>query len=106
MQLDPPFLIVESKLTKYLLITLLKDDKSNYLGLAGYTISNWPILEKDLLALTELDNAVYEGTTVFGHSYSITGRLIGPNGRSLLVKTIWMREKKTGFTKFITLYPP
>ena len=106
MQLEPPFLIVESKITHYLLVYLPKDDKSNYLKLAGYGIENWPILEKDLLALVAGGDAILENSSVYGESFSITGSLVGPNGRRLMVKTIWMKEKKTGFTKFITLYPP
>jgi hypothetical protein len=106
MTLEPPFFLAESKLTEYLLVQLSKDDKSNYLRLAGYELHNWSTLEQDLLNLATIGNAVYESTTVFGDSFSVTGSLIGPNGRSLIVKTIWMKEKKTGFTKFITLYPP
>jgi len=104
--LEPPFLIAESKLTHYLLVPLPKDDKSNYLRLAGYQMDNWPILKRDLLTLAETNKAVFEGATVFGNSFSIIGTLTGPNGRSLVVKTIWMKENKTGFAKFITLYPP
>ena len=106
MKLEPPFLLVETKLTNYLLIPLLKNDKSNYLRLAGYQLDNWQILEKDLLALAETSDATFETSSVFGDSYSVVGILTGPNGRSLSIKTIWMKEKRTGFTKFITLYPP
>jgi len=106
MKLEPPFLLAESKLTNYLLIPLPKDDKSNYLRLAGYEIDNWPVLKDDLMKLVETEDALLERATVFGDTFSIIGNLTGPNGRLLLVKAIWMKENKTGFTKFITLYPP
>jgi hypothetical protein len=106
MTLEPPFLLAESKLINYLLIPLPRDDKSNYLRLAGYQLDNWQLLAKDLLTLVEASDATFEGNSVFGDSYSIVGDLTGPNARSLSVKTIWMKEIKTGFTKFITLYPP
>jgi hypothetical protein len=57
MKLEPPFSIAESKLTQYLLVPLLKNDKSNYLRLAGYEITNWPILEKDLQKLVQTEEA-------------------------------------------------
>lgn len=41
-------LISETKLTKYLLVLLPKDDKSQFLAQAGYTIENWQQLEQDL----------------------------------------------------------
>lgn len=106
MTLEPPFLISESKLTNYLLVFLPRDDKSNYLRLAGYELHNWQILKKDLLALVETEEAVSESVGIYGETFSIISHLTGPNGRQLTVKTIWMTEKKTGFTKFITLYPP
>lgn len=106
MKLEPPFLLAESKLTNYLLISLPQDDKANYLRLAGYQLDNWQILQRDLLTLVETSDATFEMSPVFGDSLSIVDSLTGPNGRSLLVKTIWMKENKTGFTKFITLYPP
>lgn len=106
MQLEPPFLLEENKITQYLLVYLPKDDKSNYLKMAGYGTENWLTLKQDLLALVAVGDAIHESTSVYGESFSITGLLVGPNGRELMVKTIWMKEKKTEFTKFITLYPP
>ncbi len=106
MKLLPPFFIAERKLTHYLLISLAKDDKSNYLKLAGYLPDNWPVLEKDLLWLVENEEAVFEKEHEYGFSFSITGQLTGPNGRLLQVKTIWIRDIDEEITKFITLYPP
>ena len=106
MYLEPPIHISERKLTHYLLIKLDRDDKSNYLSLAGYTLANWQLLERDLLNLTEGGNAIFERSSPFGDLFSVTGNLTGPNGRLLVVKTIWMAETKTSLTKFVTLYPP
>lgn len=41
----------------------------------------------------------------FGDVYEITGKLDGPNGKSLSVRSIWMNEYGTKLTKFITMYP-
>ncbi len=106
MKLNPPLQIDERKLTHYLLVFRDKDDKSNYLRSAGYELDNWPILEKDLLLLADTSDAVFVSNSVFGDSYEVVGSLTGPNERQLMVKSIWIQEKKTGFTKFITLYPP
>jgi hypothetical protein len=38
MKLEPPLHIDEHKLTHYLLVQLERDDKSNYLSLAGYEL--------------------------------------------------------------------
>jgi hypothetical protein len=43
--------------------------------------------------------------TEYGPKYRISGTLIGPNGRTLRVVTIWMTDDATGQTRFVTLYP-
>ena len=43
--------------------------------------------------------------TPYGEMYEIKGRLKGPNGKTLPVCTIWMVEKATETTKFVTMYP-
>ncbi len=106
MYLIPPLQIAERKLTHYLLVKLDKDDKLNYLSLAGYTPSGWQQLERDLITLAQTSEAIMERVSGYGVSYSVTGQLTGPNGRSLWVKTIWMRDDDEEITKFITLYPP
>ncbi len=106
MLLKPPFFIAPTKLTHYLLVPLAKDDKSNYLRLAGYSLDNWPVLEADLLSLIESTEAVFERQTDYGITYSVSGGLTGPNGRIIQIKTIWMWDEDEEITKFITLYPP
>ncbi len=41
----------------------------------------------------------------YGDKYRIVGALIGPNGRTLQVVSVWMIEAATRTTKFLTLYP-
>ena len=106
MNLEPPIRIDERKLTHYLLIKLDRDDKSNYLSLAGYDSTNWEQLTIDLMALATSDNATLERGNGYGVLYSVVGQLPGINGRSVWVKTIWMRDVDEEITKFITLYPP
>ena len=106
MKLEAPIHIAERKLTHYLLVFRDKDDKSNYLELAGYTVNNWHVLEQDLITFAHLGEAVPEGEDAYGPSFSITGELLGPNGRTLRIKTIWKRDNDEEITKFITLYPP
>ena len=95
--------IAEEKLTKYLLVLLPKDDKSQYLALAGYALENWQQLEKDLREQILSLEAVPIEMTRYGQKYSITGSLIGINGNAIRVKTIWIIENE--ITRFVTLFP-
>lgn len=105
MKLPENTLIAREKLTLYLLVWRKRNDKSRWLAQAGYTIENWQILENDLrIQILSLD-ATPTGSTEYGQMYEIRGKLVGPNGKSLSVCTIWMTESATGNTKFITMYP-
>ena len=101
--LDPDAEIAESKLTKYLLVLLAKDDKSQSLAVAGNTLENWQRLERDLREQILSLEAIPTQTTRYGQKYVVTGALSGPSGVAIRVKTIWIVAD--GTTRFITLFP-
>lgn len=104
MRLPPDTVIAHEKLADYLLRRREDHDKSGFLALAGYTAADAARLEADLRdQLLPLD-AVAAGENAYGWKFVIRGVLTGPNSRSLPVLSVWMREKATGATKFITLY--
>ena len=105
MKLSENALIAREKLTAYLLIPRKRNDKSKWLAGAGYTSENWQLLESDLRNQILSENARPGEKTEFGRMYEIRGTLVGPNGKKLSVLTVWMKEKETGYTKFITMYP-
>ena len=96
--------IAPEKLSAYLLRHREDHDKSGLLVLAGYTARDAVRLEKDIRAQRLPLEAVAAGEDRYGWKYILRGTLTGPNGRSLPVLSVWMREKATGLTKFITLY--
>ena len=97
--------IAAEKLTHYLLVYRARNDKSKWLGLAGYMLDNWSQLEADLRRQVLSQAAEKDETNQFGDVYRIECDLKGPNGRTLRAVTIWMQEHETGQTKFITMYP-
>ena len=106
MKLSRDAIIAEAKLTKYLLVWQDTDDKSKFLGQAGYTLENWQQLETDLRSqILPLKVVPSDKPNRFGDVYEIRGVLNGTNDVALAVVTIWMIEYETKVTKFITLYP-
>ena len=105
MKLSDDTLIAHEKLTQYLLVLKKRNDKAQWLAQAGYTIENWQILEIDIRNQILSANATPIEKTKYGQTYEIRHHLIGPNGKSLPVCTIWMTETATHNTKFITMYP-
>ena len=104
MKLPANTIIVREKVTRYLLVPQARGDKSAFLELAGYTLEDADQLLQDLRRQLSLD-AVPTKTTEFGQYYDIRGSLIGPNGVTLAVRTVWMTEHLSRVTKFVTLLP-
>ncbi len=93
------------KLTQYLLVPRTRADKSKFLARAGYSTENAEQLMADIRSQILPLDANDAGTTKFGDFFEIRGALLGPNGVSLRVKTIWIREHLRGNTRFVTLLP-
>ena len=105
MKLPDDSIIVPEKLTQYLLVQKKRNDKSKWLAQGGYTLENWTELATDLRdQILSLEATATENTR-YGQMCEIKGNLTGPTGRTLAVVTIWMTERATGVTKFITMYP-
>ena len=97
--------ISDRKLKEYLLSSRVEDDKSGFLAIAGYTASHWNELEADLRGLIRANEADLTRSTVYGDMYAVKGSLVGPNGRTLQIITVWIHLKATGETRFVTLVP-
>ena len=105
MKLPEDTLISVDKLTQYLLAFKKRNDKLQWLSKAGYAIDNWQTLEKDLREQIFTIDATPTEKTKYCQMFEISGELLGPNGMSLSVITIWMTENENKITKFITMYP-
>ncbi len=105
MKLPSDAIIATEKIKNYLLIPHTKGDKSKFLAMAGYTSSASDELLYDLRSQILPCDAVFEEMNEYGNTYSVRGVLTGPNGKSLDVVTIWMKEHLSETTKFITLFP-
>ena len=105
MKLPPAVFIDPRKITDYLLKPLEDSDKSAFLARAGYTEKNPEVLLSDIREQLLPLEAIDLGPFAFGRKYGITGRLTGPSGVTLRVKTIWAMVELTGQTRFVTLIP-
>ncbi|MGA2231440.1 MAG: DUF6883 domain-containing protein [Tepidisphaeraceae bacterium] len=105
MKIPPDAQIVRDKLTKYLLVRRLKDDKSGYLSRAGFGISDPDALEAAIRQVISQRDATVDRANEHGTYYNVRGELTGPNGRRLPVILIWLC-RLDGMFSFITLVPP
>lgn len=105
MKIPDNAVIPEEKLTRYLLVPRLKDDKAKYLAQAGFTQAN---PEELLIAIRQLiatNEAVEDNINEYGVFYLVEGNLKGVNNRNLAVATVWLQSKYHESFRFITLKP-
>jgi hypothetical protein len=98
-------IIPEEKITRYLLVPRIKDDKSKFLAQAGFTQDNPEELLKAIKQLVMTTEAVKDSTNEYGTFYIIEGNLEGVNGHELTVVTVWLQSKNDESFRFITLKP-
>jgi hypothetical protein len=97
--------IAQEKATRYLLVRQARGDKSAFLEQAGYTVQDPDRLLADLRTQLLLHEAAPLQSNQFGQYYEIRSGLRGPNGRVLAIRSIWMTERLSNITKFVTLIP-
>lgn len=105
MKLPADAVLAAAKATRYLLVRQTRGEKSAFLASGGYTLENADQLLSDLRTQILPLDATSLHSTAFGQFYEIRGPLIGPNGVTLQIRSIWLKEKLSGVTKLITLIP-
>ncbi len=105
MKIPSDALIAEEKFLRYLLVKRDYDDKSDYLGLAGFTTANYKKLIDEIRKLVSEIDAIEDRSGEYGTFYKVTGKVTGPVGVSIKVTTVWLKRKVDGLFQFITLIP-
>jgi hypothetical protein len=96
--------IASEKLQRYLLVRRAWDDKSKYLGTAGFTLSNPDLLETAIRQLATSVESRQDGFNEYGIFWRTEGHLLGPIAE-LPVVLIWLQWGLDGSTHFVTLKP-
>jgi hypothetical protein len=105
MQIPPDADIPIRKLTHYLLVAQLKDDKSKFLARGGFVLENHSELEHAIRRLAAEQPAYEDRADKFGRYYRVDGWLTGVNNRSLPVTLVWIQWDFDGSFHFVTLKP-
>lgn len=94
------------KLTDYLLSQThpIGKSKAAWFGVLGYKQSDWQLLQADLTQLA-FEDAVLLSETQYGQKYGISSILIGPNGKSGKVMTVWIIISGHKIPRLVTAYP-
>ncbi len=79
--------------------------KARFFAALGYSADEWQALEADL-RIQHLSQPAQPGPSVpNGQPYTIRAILMGPNGQSASVLSVWFVRSQTGVPHFVTAYP-
>jgi hypothetical protein len=98
-------IIPDAKITHYLLVQKARNDKSKFLAQAGLTQENPDALKSAIQRQSRVAEAIEDGSNEYGDFYRVVGNLVGANGVSLSVVTIWIQKQSDGKVQFVTLKP-
>jgi hypothetical protein len=95
------------KLLAYLLDTSheLGRHKARVFRSIGYDLNHLAMLRADLRALALKNEATLDSTTPFGVKWRVSGVIVGPNGRGLRIRTIWIVRVGELVPRFVTAFP-
>ncbi|MBL8131037.1 MAG: hypothetical protein JNL42_04200 [Anaerolineae bacterium] len=105
MRIPQNALILREKLTDYLLVRKSEDDKSQFLGQAGFTMESADALEAAIRRHIATYDAQIDRSNQFGEYYVVHGELVGVNEQVLSVTTVWIQDAGSERLRFITLKP-
>jgi hypothetical protein len=80
-------------------------DKAQFLVRFGFTIERWEVLATALLDHAHAYEVISSIATPQGVNYAIDGRLITPDGRYPLMRTVWTVDTDSIAPRFVTTYP-
>jgi hypothetical protein len=105
MRILEDLIIPDAKITQYLLVLKARNDKSRFLAQAGFTQENPEALKLAIQKQAVYKEAIEEKSNDYGTFYQVAGELIGINGVSLSVVTVWLQRQIDGKFQFVTLKP-
>ena len=79
--------------------------KARLFGYLGYTRGAWEILASDLRDHAIDGEATEVGSSPYGRKFEVRGRLVGPNGRSIDLVSIWIILLGADAPRFVTAFP-
>ena len=104
MKIPVDAIIPKEKLTQYLLVPRQKNDKSEFLAQAGFTLENPDALEAAIRKLIIGNEADSDRHNEYGIFFRVEGELQGPHG-ILFVVTVWILRTSDQQYRFVTLKP-
>ena len=99
--------VAKEKITEYLLsfTSLEGASKARFFYSFGFRTEQWEVFAEALRELCSQYEVVEISEEEFGIQHVIIGRIVTPDGRNPLIKTVWQFDHGADFPRFVTAYP-
>ena len=97
----------EEKITGYLLNPQHPDgaSKAKFFAAMGFSRTDWPVLAAALRRVAETAEVAQSVESAHGWKYIVDGPLETPNGRTPVVRTVWIIDHGWTAPRVVTAYP-
>jgi hypothetical protein len=102
---DLPLRIDATKIIDYLLSGTNSRGKADFFLRFGFTVDHWETLSEALKIHARNGSVATFTESPFGTRYSVDGILNTPDGRTPLVRTVWIAESEMPYLRLITAHP-
>ncbi len=100
-------IVPPAKLTDYLLSPTHRHggNKARVFTAYGFSTGQWEMLRIALLRHAGEHEGTKTEDTSFGTRYTVEGTMVAPDGRALLIRSVWFIEPGDARPRFVTAYP-
>ncbi len=97
--------IDQTKITEYLLSPTNHEGKAGFFTRFGFSVAEWEKLATALHHHVKQHDISQVIQNMHGTKYIIEGKLITPDGRNPLIRSVWLIEVGRQVARLITAYP-
>jgi len=97
-------IVERSKIVDYLLASEKNTGKAEFFTSFGFRIEKWQAMARALIAHARDNEVTRSMTNQHGVKYIIEGRILTPDGRNPLVRSVWIIENHSIRPRLVTAY--
>ena len=100
-------IVEQNKITDYLLAFDHPEgaSKAQFFTRFGFDVADWQLLATALVAQALAHEVTSISESDYGTKYQIDGRISCPDGRSPLIRTVWIIDAGSNSPRLVTAHP-